>query len=107
MFIIRQEDLIYEDIPVKYRGRKGKSNKVWGDLEEDIKKVIPFQSTQESVDTINTLIRTMYKKSLETGENLTNLDKFITILDVDEEFNIRKVYPLSSWFNPKFNKLEW
>lgn len=105
MFIIRQTDTVNESIPVKYRGINPETGK-YGELKEKLEDVIPFSSTKESINEINRIINTMRKTGRE-GIHPTNSNKKFTILDVDEEYIIRKQYSLKEWFNNSINKIEW
>lgn len=101
MFIIQQDDFVKENIPTKYRGNNEKHT-----LKDKINECIPFPSTKESINEINKLINTMRKTGRE-GIYPENSNKKFTILDVDEDYIIRKQYSLKEWFNNSINKLEW
>ena len=105
MFVIQQEDFVKTFIPIKYRGINLETNK-YGELKEKLEDTIPFPSTLESINEINRLINTMRKTGRE-GIHPTNSNKKFTILDVDEEYIIRKQYSLKEWFNNSINKIEW
>lgn len=105
MFIIQQEDIVKTFIPIKYRGINPETGK-YGELKEKLEDVIPFSSTKESINEINRIINTMRKTGRE-GIHPTNSNKKFAILDVDEEYIIRKQYSLKEWFNNSINKIEW
>ena len=105
MFIIQQEDIVKTFIPTKFRGMNLETGK-YGELKEKLEDVIPFPSTKESINEINRIINTMRKTGRE-GIHPDNANKKFTILDVDEDYIIRKKYSLKDWFNNSINKLEW
>lgn len=105
MFVIRQDDIVNASIPVKFRGMNPITGS-YGELKESLEDIIPFPSTLESINEINKLINTMRKTGRE-GIHPTNANKKFTILDVDEDYIIRKQYSLKEWFNNSINKLEW
>lgn len=105
MFIIRQDDILKTYIPTKYRGIDPVT-KEYGKLYEKIEEVVPFPSTNDSINKINKLINTM-RKTGRTGVHADNANKKFTILDVDSDYIIRKQYNLREWFDTSINKLKW
>ena len=86
LYVIKQIDKVI-DMPFRYRGIDPKGIKEYGQLEYDMKRVIPFDD--KNYHSIITLTNKMYYNGIN-GKHPENLNKEIWILTVDKDYNILK-----------------
>lgn len=94
LYIIKQIDKVI-DMPFRYRGIDPKRIKEYGQLEYDIKRVIPFDD--KNYYSIITLTNKMYYNGIN-GKHPENLNKEIWILTVDKDYNVLKDEIYDDWY---------
>jgi len=98
LYIIKQVDTAI-DMPFRYRGIDPKGIKGYGQLEYNIRKVIPFDD--KNYHEIITLTNKMYYNGIN-GKHPQNLNKEIYILTVDDHYNVLKEELYNDWYNNIF-----